>query len=220
MGAVLRHREADTDFQAEIATQADAFQRSLESALHPAELVMRFANAVERHADVVEIALGNLVDVVFVDQRAVRRQADVKTLGLGAFGNVVDIRPQQRFAAGKNEHRHLEALEVVHHRINLLGIQLAGEIGIGRNRIAMLAGQVAAPDQVPDDHRSGRVAFRPEWRRCGDFLHVLGDAKHGRPCSGFGLFKGNAAINALMRVKRQCTGAFDEHRPPCGILAG
>jgi hypothetical protein len=37
--------------------QADAGQRGLEGALHATELVVRFADAVERDADVVEVGI-------------------------------------------------------------------------------------------------------------------------------------------------------------------
>jgi hypothetical protein len=105
VGVVLRHREADADLQAEITAQTYAFQRSFESAVHAAELVVRFADAIERDADVIEITLGNLIDIVFIDQGAVGRQPDVKTLGLGALGDVVNIRrnngsPPERMSTG------------------------------------------------------------------------------------------------------------------------
>ena len=116
--------------------------------------------------------------------------------------------PQQRLAAGQDEHRHLEALEVVHHRIDLLGPQLAGKIGVGRNRIAMLAGQVAAPDQVPDDHRAGRIALGAERRRRGDFLHVLGDAKHGFPCSRLRRIQRQPPVQSIdvSQSREECRG--------------
>jgi hypothetical protein len=160
------------------------FSEASKAPVHAAEFVVRCAEAVERNADVVEIALGDLGDVALVDQRAVRRQADVEALGLGALGDVVDIRPEQRLAAGQDQHRHLEVACRSSITVDLLGIQFAGEIGVGGNRVAMLAGQVAAPDQVPDHHRAGRIALGTERRRLGDFLHVLGDAKHGFPDFG------------------------------------
>jgi hypothetical protein len=42
----------------------------------------------------------------------------------------------------------------------------------------VLAGQVAAPDQVPDHHRPGWITLRPERRRVFDFLHVLRYPEH------------------------------------------
>jgi hypothetical protein len=147
-----------------VAAQADAVQRRVEGAFLAAEAVVGLADAVEADADVVESRLGDAVDVGFVDQRAVGRQADVEAHGLGAAGDVEDVRPQQRLAAGEDQHRHAEGLEVVHHAEDFLGRQLAGEILVGGNRVAVLAGQVAAPDQVPDHHRAGRIALRAERR--------------------------------------------------------
>ena len=105
---------------------------------------------------------GDLARYWRVDQRAVGGQADVEAHRLGAARDLENIRPQQRLAAGKDQHRHAESLQVVHHREDLRGRQLAGKILVGRNRVAVLAGQVAAPDQVPDHHRSGRIALRPD----------------------------------------------------------
>ena len=42
----------------------------------------------------------------------------------------------------------------------------------------MLAAQVAAPDQVPDDHRSRRVTARSGWGRIVDLIEELGQSEH------------------------------------------
>ncbi len=152
-----------------VVTQADAVHRGVEGALHATEVVVGFLDAVQADADVIEADGGNAVDIAFVDQRAVGGQADVEAHVLGAVGDVEDVGPQQRLAAGENQHRHAEALEVVHHGEDFGGGQLAGEILVGRNRVAVLAGQVAAPDQIPDHHRAGRIALGAEGGRAGRF---------------------------------------------------
>jgi len=177
-GVVLRHGEAHADLQAEVAAEADAVQRFLEGALHAAELVVRLANAVEADADVVKVSLRDTADVGFVDQRAVGGETDVEAQALGPLRDVEDVRPQQRLAAGENQHRHAEALEVVHHGIDLLRAQFAGEVLVGGDRVAVLAGEVAAADQVPDDDRPRRIALLAQRRGMGDFFHVPRDSEH------------------------------------------
>ena len=85
----------------------------------------------------------------------------LNTLGLGALGDLEDVGPQQRLAPRQDQHRHPEGLQLVHHPEDLIGAQLAGEVLVGRDRITVLAGEVAAPDEVPDHHRARRVALRP-----------------------------------------------------------
>jgi hypothetical protein len=114
-------------FRAEVTAQANATQRSVESARHLPKMVVGCTDAVERNADVVEIALGDAIDVR-VDQGAVRRQADVEAHRLGTAGDVEDVRMQQRLAAGENQHRHAKTLEIVHHRKDLVGRQLTGKV--------------------------------------------------------------------------------------------
>ena len=82
----------------------------------------------------------------------------------------------------------------------------------------MLAGQVAAPDQVPDDHRAGRIALGAERGRRGDFLHVLGDAKHECPCSGIWAYSTAARLRQRLDVSqsplRANEAVFRVHRRP------
>jgi hypothetical protein len=53
-----------------------------------------------------------------------------------------------------------EGLEVVHHRMTSAVAQLAGEIDVRRDRVAVHARQVAAADQVPDHDGPGGPAAR------------------------------------------------------------
>ena len=158
--------------------QADTIQRRGECARLAAKAVMSFGDAVQTDADVIETDFGDAGDIGFINQRAVAGQGDVEPQVLGAAGDGVNIRAQQRLAARQNQHRHPEPLEIIHDRECFLGRQLAGEIGIGGDGVAMLAGQIAAPHQIPDHHRAGRIALGRQRRGPGDFLHELGDAEH------------------------------------------
>jgi len=169
---------AHADLDAACMAQADGLHRGLVGAVQATEAVVGFLQSVDADTDIVVADAGNAVDHAFVDERAVGGQADVKAHGLGTARDVEDIGPQQRLAAGQDQHRDMKTLEVVHHLIDFSGGQLAGEVGVGGNRVAVLAGEVAAPDQIPDHHRTGRIAFWPERCRVRNFLHVLRDAKH------------------------------------------
>ena len=50
------------------------------------------------------------------------------------------------------------------------GGQLAGKVLVGGNGVAMLAGEIAAPHQIPDHHGAGRVAVGPHGRGVDEFL--------------------------------------------------
>ena len=160
-GVVLGHREAHPHLHAQSGAQAQAGQRAVEGAVEAAELVVGLADAVEADSHVVEVGGGDGVDVGGVDQRAVGRQAHVEAHLLGPPGDLEDVGPQQRLAPRQDQHRHPEGLQLVHHPEDLIGAQLAGEVLVGRDRITVLAGEVAAPDEVPDHHRARRVALRP-----------------------------------------------------------
>ena len=160
VGVVLGHGEAHADLDALLVAQADRVHRGIVGAFQAAEAVVGRLQAVNRDADVVVADAGNPVDVGFVDERAVGREADIEAHVLGAPGDIEDVRPQQRLAARENQHRHAEGLEIVHDLVNLRGRKLAGEILVGRDRIAVLAGEVAAADEIPDDDRPGRLALR------------------------------------------------------------
>jgi len=170
---LLGHREADADLQAEIATQPNTLQRCLEGPAHLPETVMRGADAVERHPDVVEVAVGDAVNVGRVDEGAIGRQADVEAQRLGAAGDVEDVGPQQWFAAGEDQHRHAKTLQIIHHRKDFFAAQFAREVPVGGDRVAVFAGQVAAPNEVPDHDRRWRIPLRTGWSRCRELLHVL-----------------------------------------------
>ena len=158
-----RHREAQADLDAACAQQPHRRKAAVERAVQAPELVVRRGQAIEADADVVEARGGHAVGHRAVDQRAVGGQADIETLRLRARGDLEQIGPQQRLTAGENQHRNLEGFQIVH-RVTDLGVrQLARVVVIGRKRIAVLARQVAAPDQVPDHDRSWR---RGAPRRC------------------------------------------------------
>ncbi len=155
------HGEAQPDLDGARLELPDGGERRVEGAGLAAEAVVHFADAVEADADIVVADRGDAVGGGLVDQRAVGRQADIKAHRLGAGGDVEDVGAQQRLAAREDQHRHAEGLQVVHDPEHLLGRQLAGEIDIAGDRVAVLAHQVAAPDEIPDHHRARRRARWP-----------------------------------------------------------
>ncbi len=165
--------KAHAHLHARIAAEPQCRHRGIERTGAAAEPVVRVAATVETDADVVETDVGDAIDVRCVDQRAVGGEPDVEAHRLGAPRDVEDIGTQQRLAARQDQHRHMERLEIVHHRKHFGRAEFAREIVIGGDGVAVLAGEIAAPDQVPDHHRPGRIAARPDRSRRDDLLHEL-----------------------------------------------
>ncbi|MNT97461.1 hypothetical protein D3C72_2397930 [compost metagenome] len=70
-------------------------------------------------------------------------------------------------------------LELREHIQRFGSSQFPLEIGVGGGRIAMLAVEVAAPDQIPDDDRAGRLARRGNGTAIAQCFHESGQAEHG-----------------------------------------
>src|SRR5690606_13088081 len=143
-----------------------------------AEFVVGGLQAVNADAHVVVANRGNLVDGFLGDQGAVGGQADVEARFIRPAGNVEDVRAQQVLTAGENQHRYAVGLEIVHHGVDFLGAQLALEVDVGRDRVAVFAGQVTAADEVPDYHRAAGFGHRAHWRRVHQAFDVTGHSKH------------------------------------------
>ncbi|MDT4859434.1 hypothetical protein FQZ97_939420 [compost metagenome] len=146
------HGVTQAHLHAACAQQAHGGEAAVEGAVEPAKLVVRLAQAVQADAHVVEACCGDAVGHGGVDQRAVGGQAGVEAHGARAVGDVEDVGPHQRLTAGEDEHRHAKGLEVVHHRGHLVPAQLTGVFVVGREGVAVFAGEVAAPDQVPNNN--------------------------------------------------------------------
>ena len=104
---------------------------------------------------------------------------------LGARRDVEQVLAQQRLAAREDQRRHARGLEVLQHPEHLGRAELAREVDVRGDRVAVHARQVAAPHQVPDHHRPGRLAPwragsapRGERRGPDDFLHETRDSEH------------------------------------------
>jgi len=69
-------------------------------------------------------------------------------------------------------------MQVIHDVEDFLGVELARKIHVSRDRVTMLAAQIAASDEVPDNHRAWRVAAWTDRCRVPDFLKKLAQAKH------------------------------------------
>ena len=156
-------------------------QRGVEGACLAAEAVVGLADAVEADADVV------VADIARCGRCCLRRSrcrwwtarrrspSPWRAREISKMSGRSSGSPPERISTGTPKR-----FEVVHHGEDFAGDQLAGEIRVGGDRIAVLAGQVAAPDQVPDHHRARRPARRRSgvgaaisacccmnWLRCG-----------------------------------------------------
>ncbi len=169
--------EAQADLDAVLPEQADALKRGVVGARDAAEPVVDGADAVQAHADIVVADLGDALGRRLVDQRPVRGQADIEAHCLRPGRDGEDVGPQQWLAAGEDQHRNARGLQVVHDLEDLLGRELAREVHVAGERVAVDAVQVAAPDQVPDHHRARRlrVAHR---RGLDELAHELAQAEH------------------------------------------
>jgi len=189
-GVVTGQGETHPDLDAGIPAQANAVQRLVEATLTSTEFVVDLAHAIQTDADVVIADRRNPLDVGLADQGTVAGQPHIEPHLLGTPGYFEYIRPQQRLSARQDQHRNAEALQVLHDLEHLLGREFAGKILVRRGCIAVLAGEIAAPDQVPDHHRPGRGGDlgAPRWRtRIGQGLQVTGETEH------FGLLRRPAA---------------------------
>ena len=168
----LRDGEAQPDLDAAIAAAANARERCIEGSFLSPEPVMHRADAIEADADIVVAERGDAIRACVINERAIARQADIEAEALGAGRDFKDVRPEQRLATGEDEHGHAEGAQVIHHAVDFIGRKLAGKIGLGRERIAVNAIQVAAADQVPDHDRPWRHGA-PHRRRLDQLAHEL-----------------------------------------------
>ena len=134
--------------------QADRVQRGVVGAVQAPELVMGVALAVDADADIIKLLRGYAGRHRRADQGPIGGQRGVKALGLRPRGDLENVWAQQGLTAGQNQHRHAVALQIIHRRADLGKAQLSGVVMVGGERVAMLAGEVAAPGQVPDHHRA------------------------------------------------------------------
>ncbi len=181
---VLCQGGAQADADVVLATQVDGVHGGGEAALELAPVVMHRFQAIDADADVIEPDRGDARDVAFVDQRAVGRQGDEEALVASVIGQLEDVAAQQRLAAGEDQHAHAGFVQIVDHAERLGGVQLVAEFAVGGGCIAVPAGQVAAPEQVPDHHGWALAADTAgaEHRRgrLGQGAQVMADSQHGR----------------------------------------
>ena len=154
MGVVARQGEADSDLHPGVSAQADAAQRHFERALAAAEPVVRRRQPVQADADIVEPRLRDGPHHLIVDQGPVGGQRQMEAHRPGVGRQFEQVGTQQRLAAGQDQRRYAIALQVVQHRERLERRQFTGELAIGRESVAVQAGEVAAAHQIPDDDRA------------------------------------------------------------------
>jgi len=179
---VLRERGAQPDANAVLAAQVDGVHRGDEAALELAPLVMNRFQAVDADADIVVLRRSHLLDIALVDQRAVGRQRHEEALFAGMGGELEDVVPQQRLATGKDQHTHTGFVQIVDDLQGFARIQLVAKFAVGGGGVAVLAGQVAAPQQIPDNHRwacaAGAAGAEHRQGRPGQGTQVMADSQH------------------------------------------
>ncbi|MNE11619.1 hypothetical protein D3C80_1043860 [compost metagenome] len=178
---VLGQGGAHADANALFAAQAHGLQRTGEAAFELAKGIVGGLKAIDADADVVEAGRANLGDVALIDQRAVARQGDEHALVAGMGTEQEQVAAQQRLAAGENQHLDPGIGQVIDHLQGRFGIQLVTKHAVGRGGVAVLAGQVATPEQVPDHHRRARAARWAGARGravAGQGAQVLADSQH------------------------------------------
>src|SRR5699024_5154261 len=136
-----------------LAAQPGGIHGQVKTTGQAPERIVGFGQAIDADADVVVADIGNLVDIVFGNQRAIGGQRQKEALAGSIFRQGKDVRPHQGFATAQYQHPYAGIMQVIDHAQGFGGVQFAPEMGIGGRGVAVLAGQVAAPQQVPDNHR-------------------------------------------------------------------
>ena len=95
--------------------EAHAAKGRVETAVLATEAIVHRADAIQAHADIVVADLGDAIGGRLVDQGTVGGKAGIEAHRLGALRDVENVRAQQRLAAGKDQHRHTEGAQIVHH---------------------------------------------------------------------------------------------------------
>ena len=178
------HGVAQAHFHAYAVEVANGGQAAVKRAFQAAEFVVRGLEAIEADANVVKPGVGNALRQRGIDQRAVGGQAGVKAHAARACGNLKNVFAQQRLAPREDERGHAKGFEVVHDGEDLGQRQLARVVMVGREGVAVLAGEVAAANEVPDNHRPARLAVVGAGVLAAglglhEFTHVLADSEHG-----------------------------------------
>ncbi|MNI47268.1 hypothetical protein D3C73_1017780 [compost metagenome] len=164
-----------------LAAQLDAVHGTGKAALELTEFVVGSLQAIDTDAHVIELRRTDVRDVVFVDQRAVGGQRDKEPLGPGVGAQHEQVVAQQRFAAGQDQHLDPGLVQVIDHGHRRGGVQFVAKHTVGRGGVTVFAGQVAAPEQVPDHHRcavASRGAGPGGGRGAGQRSQVLADPQH------------------------------------------
>ena len=158
---------------------------------------MHVLQAVDADAQVIELRGGNSADVVLADERAVGGQCNKETELPRMVRQLEKIWAQQRLATRQNEYPHAGRVQVVDDAQGLVGVELVAKRAVGRCGIAVLAGEVAAAQQIPDDDRGPRAA-RCSRTRLGHGIgpgkgaQVMADSQHRVLGLGQGVWAGHA----------------------------
>ncbi len=181
---VLGQGGAQANANAVPAAQVDGVHGRGEAALELAPVVVHRFQAVDADADVVVLRGGDLLDVLLVDQRAVGRQCNEEAALARVLGQFENVVAQQRFAAGKDQYADTGFVKIVDDLEGFGGVQLVAKYAVGGGGVAVLAGQVTAPQQVPDHHRrpcaTGAACAQYRHGGPGEGTQVMADSQHER----------------------------------------
>ena len=164
---LLHHRRLHQHLEAARAADLERAHRSGKGAAAAAEAVVAFGvDGVEADGDATHAALDHLGGDGVGDQHAVGAHHHPQAGGGGGAGDLVDVAPQQRLAAGQDHHLRAEGGQLAEHRQALLGRQLLRR-RLARFHVAVRAAQIAALRQVPGDERGaeGLHRFGVGWSR-------------------------------------------------------
>ena len=114
-------------------------------------LVVELGGAVERGGDPVDAVGLEALGGVAVDHRAVRGDRDADAVAARELEDLPEVLAHHRLAAGEEQRRHAALAHLVDEGDGLLVGELVGQrVAVG-GHVAVVAQQVAAVRDVPDD---------------------------------------------------------------------
>ena len=155
---------------------AHALDGAVEAAGQAAELVVRLARAIERHAHVRKPHVGEARRQLRRDERAVRRQDHAHAAIFRVLHELDHVLAHARLPSREQQHGRAERGQVVDHGLRLAGRHLAlVALALG-SRVAVHAAQVARLRAVP--HHDGFLVARELQQLAGELARLAVVAQH------------------------------------------
>ena len=152
----LGDRRVDLKLQPRLLHRLDPGKRLFEGSRDAAEgVVASRVRTVEADAHPPDARLDQLLRDGFGHKGPVRREDHPEPLPVPVCGNLIDVRPQERFAARQDDHRFPDGRDLVEEPQAFFRAEfpLVGSAQCGGPTVA--AGQVAASGHLPGDHPEG-----------------------------------------------------------------